>query len=122
MTAQRAPDMIEDGAAPNRRTLTWNGVAADERTMAGPVSNFLGGSPLNVILRLIFMSLIVGALLMWLDIRPWDVIAGLERLVRRLWNMGFDALRVIFEYVVAGAIIVVPIWLVLRLMNARGGR
>lgn len=122
MTAQRAADVIEHGPAPSRRALTWNGVAADERPMAGPVSNFLGGSPLNVLLRLVFMSLIVGALLMWLDIRPWDLFAGLERVLHRLWNMGFGALRVIFEYVLAGAVIVVPVWLVLRVMNARGGR
>ena len=122
MTAQRSPDVIEDGGAQTQRTLTWNRVAANERPMAGPLNNFLGGSPLGVLLRLIFLSLIVGALLMWLDIHPWDVITGLERLVQRLWDMGFGALRVIVEYVVAGAVIVVPIWLVLRLMNALGGR
>ena len=91
--------------------------------MAGSsINSFLGGSPLSVLVRLLFTSLIVGALLMWLDIRPWDVIAGLERLVRRLWNMGFESIRVVFEYVVAGAVIVVPIWLVLRLLNSRSSR
>ena len=32
--------------------------------------NFLGGSPLYVAVRLFFVSLVVGALLMWLELRP----------------------------------------------------
>ena len=46
-----------------------------------PLNRFLGGSPGGVFLRLLFVSLIVGAFLMWLDIRPWDVFRGLKQLV-----------------------------------------
>ena len=81
-------------------------------------SRFLGGPPLAVIVRLLLISLIVGALLMWLDIRPVEILRGVERLFQRLWDLGFDAIRVVLEYVVAGAVIVVPIWLVMRLLNA----
>jgi hypothetical protein len=103
--------------------LTWNGVPAGERSMADSSFNrFLGGSPMQVLVRLFFLSLIVGAVLMWLDIRPWDVITGVERLALRLWNMGFDAIRLVAEYVVAGAVIVLPIWFIMRLLNSRGGR
>ena len=42
-------------------------------------------------LRLLVVSLVVGALLMWLDIRPWEVLRAVERLFLRLWAMGFDA-------------------------------
>jgi len=55
---------------------------------------------------------------MWVDIHPMDVIDSVERLFRRLWNLGFGAVRLVLEYVIAGAVIVVPIWLVLRLLNA----
>jgi hypothetical protein len=84
------------------------------------VHRFLGGSPVSVFVRLLFVSLIVGALLMWLDIRPMDVFLSIERLFRRVWNLGFDAIREIGEYIVAGAVIVVPVWLVVRLMSMRG--
>jgi hypothetical protein len=57
---------------------------------------------------------------MWLDIRPMDVFLSIERLFRRVWNLGFDAIREISEYIVAGAVIVVPVWLVVRLMSMRG--
>src|SRR5580704_4962214 len=87
-----------------------------------PLNRFLGGSPGGVFLRLLFVSLIVGAFLMWLDISPWEVFRGLKQLVDRIWGLGFDAIREIADYIVAGAAIVVPVWLVLRLMNMRNAR
>jgi hypothetical protein len=86
------------------------------------LNRFLGGSPGGVFLRLLFVSLIVGAFLMWLDIRPWDIFRGLQQLVDRIWGLGFDAIREIADYILAGAAIVVPVWLVLRLMNMRNAR
>ena len=84
------------------------------------MTRFFGGAPLAVLLKLLFVSLIVGALLVWLNIRPADIIYGFERFFRRLWGMGFDAIHDVGQYVVAGAIIVVPIWLIMRLMAVRG--
>ena len=86
------------------------------------LNRFLGGSPGGVFLRLLFVSLIVGAFLMWLDIRPLDIFRGITDLVNRIWGLGFDAIRVVADYILAGAAIVVPVWLVLRLMNIRNGR
>ena len=57
-----------------------------------PLARFLGGSPLSVFWRLFFLSLIVGALLMWLDIRPYDIFETLVRFAHRIWALGFDAL------------------------------
>jgi hypothetical protein len=83
------------------------------------LNRFLGGSPGGVFLRLLFVSLIVGAFLMWLDIRPLDIFRGITDLIDRIWGLGFDAIRVVGDYILAGAAIVVPVWLVLRLMNMR---
>jgi hypothetical protein len=84
-----------------------------------PLNRFLGGSPGGVFLRLLFVSLIVGAFLMWLDISPLDIFREITDLVNRIWGLGFDAIRVVADYILAGAAIVVPVWLVLRLMNMR---
>jgi hypothetical protein len=84
------------------------------------LTRFFGGAPLVVLLRLLLVSLIVGALLMWLDIRPADIIYGVQRFVSRIWNMGFEAIRDLAQYVIAGAIIVVPVWLVMRLLAVKG--
>jgi hypothetical protein len=86
------------------------------------LDRFLGGPPVAVFLRLLFVSLIVGALLMWLDIRPLDVFRAIKDLADRIWALGFDAIREIADYILAGAAIVVPVWLVLRLLNTRGAR
>jgi hypothetical protein len=120
----------EDRIAPDspppwpKRPIPEQGRAAAENQRRGEtaLNRFLGGSPFSVILRLLFVSLIVGAFLMWLDIRPWDVFRGLQQLIDRIWGLGFDAIREIINYVLAGAVLVVPVWLALRLMNIRNGR
>jgi hypothetical protein len=84
------------------------------------LSRFLGGSPIAVFWRLLFVSLIVGAFLMWLDIRPADIFRGLTQLVNRIWGLGFDAIREVVDYILVGAVLVVPVWLALRLLNMRG--
>ncbi|MGH6794325.1 MAG: DUF6460 domain-containing protein [Methylocella sp.] len=86
------------------------------------LTRFLGGSPGGVFVRLLFVSLIVGAFLMWLDISPLDIYREVKQLVDRIWSLGFDAIRVVADYILAGAAIVVPVWLVLRLMNMRDTR
>lgn len=94
-------------------------IEAGHRRAPSELERFLGGSPVSVAIRLLFLSLLVGFFLVWLDIRPIDVLRSLEQMVRRFWNMGFQALREMGAYVAAGAAIVVPIWLVLRLLNMR---
>ncbi|HEY8125600.1 MAG TPA: DUF6460 domain-containing protein [Methylocystis sp.] len=79
--------------------------------------NFLGGSPLNTFARLLFISLVVGALLMWLELRPIDIFRGVQAFFDRIYQLGFGAVRELVSYVLAGAIFVVPAWLVLRLIN-----
>ena len=87
--------------------------------MNDTLHRFFGGEPVAVLLRLLVVSLIVGALLMWLDIHPRDIIRGFENFALRIWNMGFEAVRELAQYVFAGAVIVVPVWLVMRLLAAR---
>ena len=60
--------------------------------------------------------------MMWLDIRPQDIVLGFERFLRRIWSLGFEAVREMGDYLLAGAIVVVPVWFVLRLFNLRGAR
>jgi hypothetical protein len=79
--------------------------------------DFLGGSPASVLAKLFFVSIVVGALLMWLDIRPMDILRGIQDFFHRIAALGFGAVHELLNYLLAGAAIVVPAWLVLRLMN-----
>ena len=86
------------------------------------VTRIFGGSPLAVLGRLILVSILVGVILSALGLDPFDILHSIERLVRSIWNMGFDAFRWLWRYFLLGAVIVIPIWLVMRLLNAPRGK
>ena len=86
----------------------------------GTASRFLGGPPLSVALRLILLSVVVGVILHALGFDPFNIWRTLQSLVQALWDMGFDAFRWLWSYFLLGAVLVIPIWLVVRL--AKGGK
>jgi len=86
------------------------------------LSRLLGGSPGQVVLRLVFLSFVVGVVLAALDLDPRDLLTYAYEIVLRLWNMGFDALGSLGRYFLIGAIIVVPVWFVLRVIRLLSGR
>ena len=87
---------------------------------ANALESFLGGSPAAVALKLLLMSLVVGALMMWLEICPADILIGVANFLRRIYALGFGAVRELIEYVLAGAAIVLPVWFLLRLLSVSG--
>ena len=86
------------------------------------VARFFGGPPLSVIFRLVLLSILIGVILEVLGLDPWNVIDSLRRLILRIWDMGFDAVRWLWRYLLLGAALVVPVWLVMRLMGIARGR
>jgi hypothetical protein len=80
-------------------------------------ARFLGGSPLSVAVRLILLSILVGVILAALGLDPMNIWHSIERLVRTVWDMGFDAISWMWRYFLLGAVIVVPIWLIMRLFS-----
>lgn len=82
-----------------------------------PLSRFLGDTPGRVILKLLVLSFVVGVLLSALNLHPLDVFDGMVNFIRRLWNLGFEALGQLGGYFVLGAVVVVPVWIVIRLMS-----
>jgi len=86
------------------------------------VTRFFGGSPAAALVRLILISILVGVVLSAFGLDPWNIIPSLKRFVLDIWDMGFDAIRWIWRYFLLGAIIVIPIWLIMRLMRTPRGR
>jgi len=86
------------------------------------VTKVFGGSPLAVLGRLILICILVGVVLNALGLDPFDIAQSIERLVRSIWNMGFDAFRWLWRYFLLGAVIVIPIWLIMRVVNAPRGK
>lgn len=77
-----------------------------------------GGNPLGVLVRLVILSIVVGIVLQALNIAPRDLLYRLELLIRNIYDMGFDAFRGLVNYFLVGAVVVIPIWLVARLLGA----
>ena len=86
------------------------------------VSRVFGGSPLAVLGRLVLVSVLVGVILSALGLDPFDIWHSIERLFRTIWDMGFDAFRWLWRYFLLGAVIVIPFWLIMRLVNAPRGK
>jgi hypothetical protein len=86
------------------------------------MTRIFGGSPLAVVGRLVLVSILVGVVLTALGLDPFDIVRSIERLIRQMWNMGFDAIRWLWRYFLLGAVIVIPVWVIIRLINAPRGR
>ena len=82
------------------------------------LSRFLGGTPLSVAVRLILISVLVGIVLHTMGLDAWDIVASIRSLFQRIWSLGFDTINWVWRYFLLGAVVVVPIWLISRFMNA----
>ncbi len=86
------------------------------------LGRFFGGPPLSVIFRLVLLSILIGVILKVLGLDPFNIMRSIQDLLRAIWNMGFDAVLWLWRYFLLGAVIVIPIWLIMRLMNAAKSR
>jgi uncharacterized protein DUF6460 len=85
------------------------------------LDRFLGGSPLAVFFRLLLLCVLVGIILSALGFDPGNIIESIRRMIQSVWDMGFDAVRWLWRYFLLGAIVVVPIWFIVRLARAPRG-
>jgi hypothetical protein len=96
---------------------------SDRNNRASPssaVNRFLGDSLWRVALKLLIASLLLGIVLATLGLSPRDIYRRLFDWVERLWSLGFDAVLQFADYIVLGAAIVVPLFLIIRLLKLRG--
>ena len=84
------------------------------------MQRFFGGNPALVLSRLVILSLIVGVVLAALGFSPYDILQNLRDLAQRIYDMGFAAIEKGFRYFLLGAVIVFPIWVVMRVLKLFG--
>lgn len=84
------------------------------------MERFFGGNPALVLTRLAILSLIVGVVLAALGFSPYDIIQNLREIAQRIYDMGFAAIEKGFRYFLLGAVIVFPIWIVMRVFRLFG--
>jgi hypothetical protein len=81
------------------------------------MKQFFGGNPLAVILRLIIISIVAGIALKAAGFDPRELLESIPRLIRAVFDFGFDWVETAFQYFLLGAVIVIPIWLALRFLK-----
>ena len=83
---------------------------------------FLGGSPLSVAFRLILLSILVGVVLAAIGFDPWNILKSIRLLFQRIWDLGFDTVNWMWRYFLLGAVVVIPVWLLMRIFGSPRGR
>ena len=82
------------------------------------VARFVGGSPVSVLVRLIVVSFVVGFFLEALGLDPVGLFNEAVRAARHIVEFGLSDVRQFGRILLTGAMVVVPVWLVLRLLDA----
>lgn len=85
--------------------------------MSDRVTRFLGGSPVSVLIRLVLLSIVVGLILSWLDWSPREILDSVTGFVRWAWFQLFGSLDRALDYFILGAVIVIPLFLLSRLLK-----
>ena len=77
---------------------------------------FFGDSIAGTLVRLVLLSIVVGIVFSVLGITPFNLIERMQQLVSRIIDLGFDAFRSAFTYFLLGAVVVIPVCFVVRLL------
>ena len=86
------------------------------------LTRFFGGSPARVLAQLVLLSLVLGIVLSAVGISPFDIVNGLRRLAERVWDAGFDTIVWAWRYFLLGAVVVFPVWLIMRIVRVNRTR
>ncbi len=81
------------------------------------LTGFLGDTPARTLVKLAIVSFVVGIIMSALNFTPYEVWEAIRDFVIRLYDLGFDAIWRVARYFFWGALVVVPIFLLLRVMR-----
>ncbi|WP_411033761.1 DUF6460 domain-containing protein [Shinella sp. BYT-45] len=87
--------------------------------MSNGVNGFLGDTPIRVIIKLLILSVAVGFLMSIFGLYPDDILFAVRDFILDLWNTGFKTLGRLGDYLLLGAVIVVPAFILIRLLSYR---
>jgi hypothetical protein len=95
-----------------------DGLTTGASVMSG-ITRFLGDSPFRVLVKLIVVSFLVGIVMAFFGWTPRDLVDNVIDFFHSIWNMGFGTVDRFFGYMLLGAVVVVPLFLVMRLFSLR---
>lgn len=83
------------------------------------LARFLGDTPFRVLIKLLVISFLVGIVMSAFGWSPFDVLYGIRDFFLDIWHMGFRAIDRFLGYLLLGAAIVIPAFIILRLFSYR---
>lgn len=83
--------------------------------MTSNLQRYLGGSPVAVLAKLIALSLIVGAIMAGLGLTPRAILRQAVEAAYAIYGLGFEALSGVAGYILTGAVVVIPLWILSRI-------
>ena len=87
--------------------------------MSDGVNRFLGDTPLRILIKLLILSVAAGFLMSFFGLYPDDILHMVSDMVLNLWRTGFAALGRVGDYLLLGAVVVVPVFILIRLLSYR---
>jgi Family of unknown function (DUF6460) len=84
------------------------------------MERFFGGSPAAVVVKLSIVSIMIGIVLSFFGFNPANLYDAIIRLSDWISSLGLDAVKTVLRYLILGAIIVVPLWLLSRVFSLFG--
>lgn len=87
--------------------------------MSDRVNRFLGDTPGRVVVKLILISIVVGVVMSTFNWTPYDILWNIRDFFLRLWDMGFSAIARFADYLILGAAVVIPAFILLRILSYR---
>lgn len=80
--------------------------------------HFFGDSVAGTLIRLVLLSIVVGVIFSALGINPSNIVESLQRLIQRIADLGFGTVQWALSYFLLGAVVVFPIWFIVRLLRS----
>jgi hypothetical protein len=83
------------------------------------VNRFLGDTVARTIIKLIVVSILVGMAMNVFGLYPVDIFYAFRDFIVNLWEKGWAALGRFGDWLILGAMVVVPVFVLLRVLNYR---
>lgn len=96
--------------------------AGSPRYGSGGLSRIIGGSPLGVLVRLALLCVIVGLVLDQLHLDAFELFRWAMDALEDAIRNSADVLKLIGRYFLIGAMVVIPVWIVLRILKVGSSR
>lgn len=87
--------------------------------MSEKITQFLGDTPSRTLVKLAVISFVVGIIMSALNFTPIEVWYAIRDFFERIYDLGFEAFGRIGKYFVYGAMVVIPVFVLMRVLKFR---